>query len=175
MSNNVDSAGLAWAYRRLRSTGRGKHVARFTYYHVDLIAQVPDVAEFLETTRQQIDEPRSDFNVIKLSRSRLGFLLYEHFSASFPTLLTALSCDMTRAASRFTDYNGRHNPPILHRKELLLPADHPLVPDAVQLTERLERMGAFKRAKEIGTRDGWHARLHSLGLTVEGGQLVSIA
>ena len=171
----MERTSLSWAYRRLRSTGCGKHVGGFSYYHLDLIAILPDVVEFLEVTRQQFDRPRSDFNVIKLSRSRLSFLLYEHFSASFPALLTALSCDVKCGASRFTDYAGRHNPPILHRKELLLPADHPLVPDAVQLTKRLENMGAFKRATTIGTRDGWHARLQSLGLTIEGGQLVSIA
>ena len=172
---DVERASLVWAVRRLRSTGYGKHVGRFSYYHVDLIAELPDVEEFLEATRQQFDAPYSDFNVIKLAPSRLSFLLYEHFSVPFPALLTALSCDITHGAARFTDYSRRHNPPILHRKELLLPADHALVSDAVQLTERLEGMGAFKRAATIGTRDGWQARLHSLGLTIEGGQLLSIA
>ena len=171
----MERASLVWAVRRLRSTGCGKHVGRFSHYHVDLIAELPDVEEFLEATRQQFDAPYSDFNVIKLAPSRLSFLLYEHFSVPFPALLTALASDMTRGASRFIDYSGRQNPPILHRKELLLPHDHPLVPAAVQLTERLDGMGAFKRPSTIGTRDGWHARLHSLGLTIEGGQLVSIA
>ena len=168
-----DPAALMWASRQLRSTGRGKHMVQFSYYHVDLLSEMPDVAELLETIRKRFGAQQTEFNVVKLAHSRLSFLLYEHFSRSFPALLTALSCDVALASSRFTDYSRRRNPPILHRKELLLPAGHPLVLPAVQLTEELERLGAFKRPSEIGTRDGWLARLGSLGLAMEDGVLVS--
>ena len=94
-------------------------------------------------------------------------------SKPFPALLTALSCDIALATSRFTDYSRRRSPPILHRRELLLSADHPLVPPAARLTGELERLGAFERPSEIGTRDGWLARLDSLGLAMEDGVLVS--
>lgn len=170
----LDGPTLAWAYRRLQSTGRGKHVGRFSYYHNELVAQLPEVAEFLATTRRRL-RPRAKFNVVKLSRSRVSFLLYERFSVAFPALLTALSCDDTLRASRFTDYSQRRNPPILHRKELLLPSDHPIVPDAAQLTERLVSLGAFQRGTAIGTRDGWLARLQDLGLTLVNDQLVSVS
>ena len=168
-----DPATLTWASRHLRSTGRGKHMVQFSYYHVDLIAELPDVAAMLEVTRKRFGDQQSEFNVVKLAQSRLSFLLYEHFSQPFPALLTALSCDIAQATSRFTDYSRRRNPPILHRKELLLPADHPLVPPAVELTEELDRLGAFNRPTGIGTRDGWLARLSSLGLAIEDGVLVS--
>ena len=127
----------------------------------------------LETTRRRFGERQSEFNVVKLGRSRLSFLLYEHFSRPFPALLTALSCDVAQATSRFTDYSRRRNPPILHRKELLLPAHHLLVPPAARLTRELERLGAFERPSEIGTRDGWLTRLDSLGLVIEDGVPVS--
>ena len=106
-------------------------------------------------------------------QSRLSFLLYERFSEPFPALLTALSRDVAQDTSRFTDYSRRRNPPILHRKELLLPAAHPLVLPAVQLTGELERLGAFGRPSEIGTRDGWLDRLDSLGLAIKDGVPVS--
>ena len=111
--------------------------------------------------------------MVKLGRSRLSFLLYEHFYRPFPALLTALSCDIALATSRFTYYSRRRSPPILHRKELLLPADHPLLAPAVQLTGELERLGAFERPSQIGTRDGWLARLDCLGLAIEDGVPVS--
>ena len=148
-------------------------MVRFSYYHVDLIAKLPGVAEVLQISAHRFGERQSDFNVVKLARSRLSFLLYEHFSEPFPALLTALSCDIAHGASRYTDYSQRRNPPILHRKELLLPADHPLVPAAVQLTERLDRLGAFKDPARIGTRNSWLARLCFLGLTIKDGELVS--
>lgn len=175
MLGDPEHSGLTWAYRQLRATGRGKHLARFSYYHVDVISTLPDLAEFLLKTAERFSKPQSDFNVVKLSPSRLSFLLYEPFTQPFPELLTALTCDMAHGTRRFTDYSGRANPPILHRKELLLPSDHPLVPAAVQLTECLERLGAFKDTTRIGTSDGWNARLRSLGVVIAGGQLVPAA
>ena len=147
--NDLEHGTLAWANRQLRSTGRGKHMVQFSYYHVDLIAGLPDVTDFLQTTMQRFGERQRDFNVVKLGRTRLSFLLYEHFSEPFPALLTALSCDAIHGGCRFTDYSQRASPPILHRKELLLPANHPLVPAAVELTERLDRLGAFKDTTRI--------------------------
>ncbi len=127
----------------------------------------------LETTGRRFGEQQSEFNVVKLGQSRLSFLLYQHFSQPFPALLTALSCDIAQDTSRFTDYSQRRNPPILHRKELFLPADHPLVPPAVQLTAELDRVGAFNSPSQIGTRDRWLARLSSIGLAIENGVLGS--
>ena len=66
-------------------------MVQFSYYHVDLIAGLPDVADSLQTTIQRFGERQRDFNVVKLARTRLSFLLYEHFSEPFPALLTALS------------------------------------------------------------------------------------
>ena len=68
-----------------------------------------------------------------------------------------LRCDLTRGTIRRINLVGRLNPPILHRKELLLPAEHPLVPEAVALTRRLQRRGAFRDTTTIGTRLGWHS------------------
>ena len=109
------------------------------------------------------------FNVVKLdTANRISFLLYEDFAAPFPALQTAVSCNLDRGSVRETDYAKRSNPPILHRKELLLPGDHPLVREAACLTERLERHGAFVDTATIGTRFGWQRRLDKLGLTVSG-------
>ncbi|MDE0038476.1 MAG: hypothetical protein OXU77_13130 [Gammaproteobacteria bacterium] len=166
MSANLDCAKLGLANRTLRTTGRGKHVGGFSYYHVDLVVQVPAAWEFVQKTRGRF-KPRSNFNVVRLSHSRLSFLLYERFSVAFPALRTSLFCDLASGASRFTDFSRRPNPPILHRKELLLPADDPLVPGAVRLTQRLEGLGAFRGVKTIGTREGWRSRLAALGLTFE--------
>ena len=166
MGKHVNRARLDLAKQRLRATGRGKHVGGFSYYHADLIVQVPGAWEFLQKTRQ-LFKPPNDFNVVRLSHSRLSFLHYERFSLPFPALRSSLFCDLSSGASRFTDFSRRRNPPILHRKELLLPVDHPLVPGAVRLTRRLESSGAFTGVRTIGTREGWRSRLAALGLTLE--------
>ena len=165
----------AWAYRQLRLTGRGKHVGRFSYYHIRLAHRLPSVQACLETTKKRLNHESFDFNVVKLDRhSRISFLLYEDFTEPFPALLKALSCDVATGSSRLTDYSRSPNPPILHRKELLLPSDDPLVPPAVKLTDRLEKLGAFANTKQIGTRNGWKAVLDSLGLTLKDNQLAAI-
>ena len=38
---------LAWAYRELRFTGRGKHIGGYSYYHALLAAERKDVLRYL--------------------------------------------------------------------------------------------------------------------------------
>ena len=163
---------LAWAYRELRLTGRGKHVGGFSYYHVLLAAERKEVLAYLVDLQHRMCGQPFEFNVVKLDgRSRVSFLRYGDFGAPFPVLIRVLSCDAVHGTAREISYSRRRNPPILHRKELLLPAGNPLVAKAVALTEILEGNGAFTDTKRIGTRDGWAARLASLGLSIsdEGG------
>ncbi len=156
---------VEWAYAQLRASGRGKHVGSFSYYHVRMIAERPGVAAFLSALCRRFDASFEPFNVVKLDRrSRVSFLCYEEFNAPFPALHSALSCDTEHGTCRRTDYVGRRNPPILHRKELLLPGDDPLVPGAERLTCCLEALGAFADAKFIGTREGWRRRLGDLNI-----------
>ena len=156
---------LAWAYAELRTSGRGKHVRSFSYYHASLVAKRPQVASFLADLCRGFGGSFDDFNVVKLDgRSRVSFLRYEDFDAAFPALLAARSCDIERGTCRPTNYAGRRNPPILHRKELLLPSDDPRVPGAERLTHCLVARGAFADAKSIGTRTAWCRRLEDLGL-----------
>ena len=54
----------------------------------------------------------------------------------------------------------------------LLPGNDPIIPATVELTERLDRLGAFEDATRIGTRKTWRTRLSLLGLTIEDGELV---
>ena len=156
---------LAWAYAELRASRRGKHVRSFSYYHASLVAARPPVASFLAGLCSGFGGSFGDFNVVKLdARSRVSYLRYEDFDAPFPALLAARSCDIERRTCRLTNYADRRNPPILHRKELLLPSDDPRVAGAERLTRRLEARGAFADAKSIGTRAAWRRRLEDLGL-----------
>ena len=162
--SSIRVGDLARAYAELRATGRGKHVRSFSYYHASVVAERPTVAVYLSDLCRRFDASFEAFNVVKLDgRNRVSFLCYEDFDAPFPALLSALSCDLDQRTSRSTDY-GRRNPPILHRKELLLPRDDPRVPAAERLTRCLEARGAFADAKSIGTRKGWQRRLTELGL-----------
>ena len=117
---------------------------------------MPSVCDRLDSFRRDVYKHPFEFNVIKLDpRSRISFLRYESFYNPFPALLASLSCDLFQRSARHIDYTARRNPPILHRKELLLPEDDPRVAEAARLTNRLERYGAFHNPATIGTRDSW--------------------
>ena len=165
----LESTTLADLHTRLKSTGRGKHIGLFSYYHEALIDIVPGLGDDLAALRHRLRLREAPFNVVKLdARQRISFLRYEPFEVNFPALLAAESCDLGRGTIRLTKFAGRPNPPILHRKELLLPAQHPLVPTAEDLTRRLQRWGAFRDTTTIGTRLGWQRRLAELRINESG-------
>ena len=167
-----DAAGHRWAYDAVRATGRGKHVGAFSYYHVSLVGEVPAADALFSSIWQDLIGDPLDYNVLKLDRrSRISFLMYQEFSAPFPVLDCAFACNVREGTVRKINYRYRSNPPILHRKELLLRKDDPLVPAAVRLTEQLDAHGAFTNASSIGTRNGWIARLESIGLGIVGGEV----
>ena len=147
---------MEWAYGELRTTGRGKHIGRFSYYHRILVERRNGVLAHLETIVRRVHYAPVEFNVDKLdARSCVSFLHYGEFAvARFPALMAALSCDISRGTAQKTHYSARRNPPNLHRKELLLPADHPLVPEATRLTEELERLRSI-RGSAPDRDEGW--------------------
>jgi DNA phosphorothioation-associated putative methyltransferase len=117
----------------------------------------------------------AEWNVAKLSPGAVSLLLYEDFDASgFPALLKSVRVDLDSGKHTKTDYRSRANPPILHRKEALLPADDPRRPVFAALTKAAEEHGLFAEPTRIGTRLQWAALLAAKGLRVEGQKLVEV-
>lgn len=115
----------------------------------------------------------SDWNVAKIEKKSVSLLLYESFDDSpFPALLKSTKVDLSTGKTTFTDYRGRANPPILHRKELLLPPDDSRLPVFRALTAAAEEHGLFKDSNRIGTRKGWESRIAEAGLVLRGHRLV---
>ena len=163
------TSAIASLYDHLKSTDRGKHIGQFSYYHISLIRRTPVAPIQLDEIQRPLTGEHLPFNVVKLNRThRISFLHYEPFTIPFPALLAAVSCDLRNETTRATDFTRRSNPPILHRKELLLPVDDPTVPEAERLTAHLETQGAFADTRSIGTRLGWHRRLSALGIDPDG-------
>lgn len=158
----------------LRAAGRGKHVGAASYFHLDLVRIRPVLAETLNATwRRYAAADSPDYNVVKLQPpSQISFLTYDHFASPFPVLVRSLAIDLAAGTARGADYRDRDNPPILHRKELLLPAGHPLAAPAAALTARLEARGAFSDPRRIGTVHGWSRALADVGLALDRGEVV---
>jgi hypothetical protein len=71
---------------------------------------------------------RLEFNLLKFHAAspKISFLAYPTFEKDpHPPLQESVIVDLIGGKVRRDDYRGRENPPILHRKETFLPADHP--------------------------------------------------
>jgi len=119
----------------------------------------------------------SDFNVLRIGRKKdeLNFSIshYERFlEEPIPVLVWSqkVGPDLKPKSRR---YEG-HNPAVLHRKELLLPLDHPQQTKFRAFTAQLEEAGVLPTKEFIGRRDHWKVYLKSLGYEVSGYRLMKM-
>src|SRR5690242_6123842 len=125
----------------------GKRVHGHAYIHTSLLSKQPKkIVLLVDLARRQAGITADDFTVIRISEisHEIGLLNYPRFFEDpFPSLANAHVADVNTKRVRSSDYSTRENPPILHRKELLLPADHPGRERFEALTAALEKRGAF--------------------------------
>ena len=134
----------------------GKKVGGALYLHVDAVDTLPgDDRRAIDQAREIAVMAGRDHNVVKLGRNRrtVSLLTYaEFFGDPFPALVRAVSVDLATAEVATRTYDPNRNPPILHRKELLLPADHPSRAGFEALTRDLERANLYEQSAGIGHR-----------------------
>lgn len=163
----------------MRTKELGKQVSGNLYLHIDAIQTL------VSTKQRSIDlavviaglKPGYDFNVVKLSQneSRITLLNYPgFFEESFPILRCYWAVDIENGSFRFRTYQDSLNPPILHRKELLLSAGHPNYAQFEALTTAAEQIGMFDDTARIGFLQAWNALLMQKGYRVVDHQLVPL-
>ena len=114
-------------------------------------------------------------NLIKLHRhsGKVSYLVYPEFETDpHPALLRSIKLSLRTRELDCYDYANSTNPPVLHRKETFLPADHPLHARFARLTQQEEKHGLLDETATIGTRNGWQQRLHEKGFIMRGHRLV---
>lgn len=140
----------------------GKRIRGETYLHRTALPalSVPDRARVMSAA----GSVNAKWNVVRVGRDDVSLLDYADFDEMpFPTLqASTLVRDDGHIVAR--DYSARPNPPILHRKELLVGDGHPRRAEWALLTSRLLEAGAFADPHRIGTREGWRRRLAELGI-----------
>jgi DNA phosphorothioation-associated putative methyltransferase len=117
------------------------------------------------------------YNVIRFdpALSQLALLHYsEYFEDPFPVLQESWRVDLATGEVGYRTYEDSLNPPILHRKELLLPEDHPRQADYAALTEAAEAIGLFDYPTRIGYRRQWERLVREKGYRITGHELVPI-
>ena len=106
---------------------KGKVVGGAVYAHKSAIKALG--SSFLEKSEaaSNIVEKNTQWNVVKFDQkdpNKLSLLLYEDFTkAEFPALLHSFQVDLANKKYQ-SRIHSKSNPPVLHRKELLLdPSD----------------------------------------------------
>lgn len=155
----------------------GKRVAEAVYLHSTLLAQqAPEPQRLVKAACQAAQVGPDDFNVVRLSlrRPEVALLSYPgFFEEAFPAVRRSWLVDLSIGRVSESDFAAQGNPAILHRKEALLPEDHPRRAEFRSLTDALEDYGAFDRPLHlIGRRSYWEDTLAELGLQLENHRLV---
>jgi len=157
----------------------GKHVGGHTYFHVAGLNTVDENVrkEIRKAVRWASIKTGRDFNVVKLKRNgtQVSFLRYERFfDDPFPALTRSYIVDLSSKKINQRNYERSSNPPILHRKELLLPPLHPEISVFQALTQQLEAANLYQNSRRIGFAREWQKRLTTAGYKVEDHRLVRL-
>jgi len=155
----------------------GKRVARRTYAHVSLIDRLSDVDRQRVGTAIHISGLREgeSFHVVRLDQDHDEVTLLSYptfFEELFPSLLASWRVHLPTKSVRFRDYSSSLNPPILHRKELMLPESHPDQHRLQQVTRLAEEIGLFDDPVRIGFRSQWSDLVTSKGYLVVNQELL---
>jgi len=111
------------------------------------------------------------FNVVRIDeRDGCVALLHypEFFEDPFPALRESWRVDLQHGTVSYRTYADSLNPPILHRKELMLPTGHPMRQECEALTAAAESVGLFDQPTRIGYRRQWLALVREKGYRIDG-------
>jgi DNA phosphorothioation-associated putative methyltransferase len=157
----------------------GKRMPDSVYIHVEALSHLPgELQAAVDAARALAKVEEGAFHVVKLALSgwKLSLLAYPgFFDEPFPALAASWAVDLDAGTVSARVYGAGGNPPILHRKETMLPPGHHRAGELAALTAAIEALGLFTDTKSIGTRRPWEARLARLGVRIEGHRLVAPA
>jgi len=155
----------------------GKRVGDDLYVHLAYLNELESDAD-RDRVVGAIDaiHPACEFvpNVCKLNArsGRISLLSYADFDETpFPELSASWTFAPGRVDSpTFRTYTNSLNPPILHRKELLVGLSHPNRGQWVACTRTAEDLGFFDDTITIGFRLNWKRFIESKGYQLVGGE-----
>ena len=161
----------------------GKKVVDEFYVHLSAVEEVEDTAirAAIELaighgalTPINTNEP----NVAKVNvrTGRVSLLSYpDFFDSPFPALAASWVFQAGESVPNWhRTYGDSLNPPILHRKELLLSSLHPEHDRWARTTATAEELGLFDDVTTIGFRLNWNRLIHSKGYRLVGDEFLPI-
>ena len=150
----------------------GKQVGVHLYAHKSNIRHLPENIRAL-VAKALLVAGEFEYDLIKVAndRAHVCLLRYPTFDThAHPELKYSIKVLLPSRQYCMTDYSNSANPPILHRKDLLVPPEYPLHAVFSRLTGMEEKYGLLNRG-DIGTSKQWKALLTAKNLTIKGHSL----
>jgi DNA phosphorothioation-associated putative methyltransferase len=155
----------------------GKRMPQALYLHSDAIAMLPPVLRVLDGAARRLIGELDSATVVKihLDRPSVSYLEYPDFDRlAHPSLRSGYLVRIDGLRCDYRDYSRHPNPPILHRKELLIAVDDERFAKFRALTRQEEKAGLFDHPQSIGRRKQWEALLAGQGVRLAGHRLVRV-
>jgi DNA phosphorothioation-associated putative methyltransferase len=160
----------------VRQIETGKQLPDAVYLHRSALEHLPaPLFNLLAHTLEHMNLRETPWTVVKFFKRvfKLSLLDYpDVFTIPFPILRTSCTINLEDSTCRKTQYARSKNPPILHRKEILLLPSHPDRPKFNLLTEQAEAHGLFENTRTIGFKKNWERLLKEKRLRLVGHSLV---
>jgi DNA phosphorothioation-associated putative methyltransferase len=158
----------------------GKRILDEIYVHREAVhlVEFPHFQDLFQTALElATDVQVQKFNVIKVNvkKQRVSLLHYLDFDLDpFPTLQESWSYSHERKTITYRDFSKSFNPPILHRKELLVGHLHKSFENWSQLTAQSESIGLFETPNVIGFKENWAKLIFEKGFKLEAGNFLPL-
>ena len=153
----------------------GKKLPDALYVHRSAEDQTGALLRLLAFAARQI-VGEVDYNVLKISMDgrSISFLRYDDFDQdAHPLLRHSVKVYLPRAEYSIRDYSNSLNPPILHRKEMLVDPLHESYKIFCELTAQEEELGLLSRT-DIGTKQAWISLLAENRLRIHDHQISKV-
>ena len=163
----------------IEESSSGKSVAGKVYLHVSAIHEHGPSVGSLVNSASRIAQRRlnEDFNVVRfdVGGREVALLHYPRFFEDpFPALLESWRVNVDSGVLSHRTYARSLNPPILHRKELLLSCKDPRRSEYAAVTKSAEAIGLLDDPTRIGYQRQWLQLIRERGYRVVGHALVPL-
>ena len=153
----------------------GKKLPDAIYFHRDAFSELPSaLVNFIKLVANALKIDDKQWNLVKVFKNdfRLSLLNYPtFFEESYPSLEQSVTVDLNKLTHRITSYTASDNPPILHRKETMIPKTHPRYEEFSMITEEGEAAGLYRNSRMIGFKSSWERIIAEQGYELIDGRL----
>ena len=157
------------------SVSIGKKLPEATYIHKDAFQSIDkELINFINAISKALKVDNKKWNIVKLSKKyfKLSLLNYpSFFTDPYPSLEQSITIDLVKLTQRITKYSDYDNPPILHRKETMLPNCHPSYEEFKLVTQEGEAAGLYQNSRMIGFKNSWERLIAKHGYELVDGRL----